>query len=157
MSILFDEQLLPTDTPEEKNKKYEKIKNRAKNWYIKCHNHLLILCFDKFKEFDEFGNRLYFYHQKNIISIDKIVPGKGFIVKTIDKNNVEDNVTCLWEAKDSLPRPIIMSAYNHGFISKNKEVFAIKYSREQAINLFKDYNLCFSEGLIFVELEKKLD
>lgn len=153
----LDEQLLPTDTPEERNKKYDKIKNRAKNWYIKSYNHLLILCFDKFKEFDEFGNRLYFYHQKGIVGIDKIVPGKGFVVKTIDKNNIEDNVTCLWENKDSIPRPIIMSVDNHGFISKNKEIFEIKYSREQAFDLLKDYNLCFSEGLIFVELEKKLD
>lgn len=153
---LIDEQFLPTDSLEERRKKEDKIKNRARNWYIKRSNKLFLLCFDKFKEFDEFTNRLYFYHQKAIVSIIKIVQGKGFILKTIDKNGVQDDVTCLWEVKDALPQPRLISVEEDTFVFKSHEKIRITYTEKEAFELLKDYNLCFSEGLQFTELLKIL-
>lgn len=157
MSILPDEQFLPTDSLEERKKKEDKIKNRARNWHVKRYGKLLILCFDKFKEYDEFGKRLYFYQQKAIVSILKIVSGKGFILKTIDKSNEQDEVTCLWETKDGIPHPQIKNIEENTFVFKNQEKTSIEYTEKDAIELLKDYNLCFSEALKFTDLLKILE
>lgn len=152
MSILPDEQFLDTDTIEERKKKLDKIHSRVRNWYVKRHSRLLILCFDQFKYFDDLGKRLYFYHQKAITGIVKIVSGKGFVLKVMGKDGRENEVTCLWETKDSLPEPCITSVVDNYFLSKKNEKLVLDYTSSEALDIFKDYNLCFSEGLKYTEL-----
>lgn len=115
---------------------------------------MLILCFDQFRYFDDQGNRMYFYHQKAIVNIVSIETN-GFIVRLLnEKNSKTGEVICLWETKDSLPKPTITSITKNGFIGKIN--YPINYSIEEAINMMKDYNLCFSEGLNFKELNQIL-